>query len=121
MSYYLGQEFRSELTPYRYFTVIKIGQKKVTVLEQHHYVPGYLKDNLTRPRQREPLKMTKRFEGTLSYGLKYFKPLIEPEHPQPIDPIMIIGGILSIIGIFIISAYFIVKDLINDHNVPSNV
>lgn len=108
MTYHLGQVFRSECTPYRYFIITEIGKKKVTVLEQYRYLSGYLIDDLTQPLRREPFKMTKRPGGILSYGLKYFEPMIASESPQLINPIVLVGGILSTIGMFIVSAYFIV-------------
>lgn len=106
--YYHGQIFRSKHTPYRYFSITGVGQKKVTVLEQRYYIPGYLVDNLTRPLRRESFKMTKR-SGLLSYGREYFEPFVPPDLPQSINPDILIGSILSIIGIFIIGVYFIVK------------
>lgn len=107
MSYHIGQQFRSERSPYRFYEIIAVGQVRVTVTEKFFY--PFARDR-TVPWRREAFKMTKRPGGKLSYGYEYYETWIKEDEPEMggYETLLIAGGVTAIASAFVLASYAIV-------------
>jgi len=106
-----GDIFRSRSTPYRYYRVVSVGRVKVTVWEYFPYPLTSSRPNASSPR-REPFKMTKRTDDTLSYGYEYYDRWEQPTYKEGTFAefiALIVGGSTVIAGLFILCCYLLVR------------